>query len=433
MPNAEILSIGTELLLGDVLDTNSQFLSQQLAHLGIDCFWRTTVGDNKGRIKEALKIALDRSDIVITTGGLGPTADDLTTECIAELLGAPLELDEDVLARIREYFRQRGITMPDSNTKQAMRPRGAELVPNRTGTAPGIFFAVGKESLEYADIASPENSRVIVTFPGVPSELKAMWKEIAGEKLRERFVPSAIWSCELKHVGIGESALAEMYEDLLSLPNPTVAPYAGTGECRLRVAAKAETLEQARQLAMPVVEKIKERSGIKCYGTDDDTLEVVVGRLLKERNMTLAVAESCTGGLVSKRLTDISGSSKYISLNVVAYSNDAKERALAVPGEIIEKYGAVSPQCAEAMAWGIRRAAGADIGLSVTGIAGPEGGTPEKPVGLVYLGLSAEGFYAGKQLNYFNQLERREIRFRTSSEALNMVRIFLLEPAWLAS
>lgn len=431
MANAEILSIGTELLLGGILDTNSQFISTELAQLGIDCFFRTTVGDNKRRIKSALKTALDRSDIVITTGGLGPTADDVTTECLAELFNAELALDEKELSRIESYFSRRGSRMPDTNRKQAMRPSGADVLPNPAGTAPGVAWTLKKEILLGAGIDEPERERLILTFPGVPSELHAMWKESARDLLRKRFVEGAIWALELKHYGIGESALAEKYSDLLKSANPTVAPYAGIGECRLRVAAKAATLEAARLLAAPVVDDIRSRSGIKCYGQDDDTLEAVVGKLLIEHGKSLSVAESCTGGLVSKRLTDVSGSSRYISLNLVTYANEAKQNVLGVPFEILEKNGAVSGECAHAMASGVRAISGSDIGLSITGIAGPEGGTADKPVGLVYLGLSADKFYAGRKLTLGDRLSREEIRFRTASEALNMVRIYLLAPRLL--
>lgn len=427
MPNAEILSIGTELLLGDILDTNAQFIARELAQLGIDSYFRTTVGDNKTRIKSALKQALDRSDIVITSGGLGPTADDLTTECIAELLNTPLELDQTELARIESLFQQRRYKMPETNKKQALRPLGADILANPVGTAAGICWLVDSAQLACAGVADPQRARLILTFPGVPSELKSMWKETARDILRERYVEGAIWACELKHFGIGESALAEMYEDLLALSNPTVAPYAGTGECRLRVAAKAATIGEARALAEPVVKDIRERSGIKCYGTDDDTLEQVVGRLLAEKDQTLSVAESCTGGLVSKRLTDIAGSSRYISLNIVTYSNPAKQKLLGVSPEILEKHGAVSAECAQAMAEGIRAVSGSSIGVSITGIAGPDGGTAEKPVGLVYLGLAADGFYEGRTLNLGDKTRRSDIRFRTASEALNMVRIYLID------
>lgn len=426
MPNAEIVSIGTELLLGDVLDTNSKFFASELARIGIDCFYRSTVGDNKDRIKSTLKVAFDRSDIVITSGGLGPTADDLTTECIAEMFGVPLQLDEKVLAEIEAMFSERKLVMPETNKKQAMRPQGANILPNRNGTAPGIIWLVSRDILSAHGISEPERKRVVMTFPGVPSELISMWTETARDYIIKNFLTGAIFSVELKHYGIGESALAEKYGHLLYGLSPSVAPYAGQGECRLRVAAKAASMEEARELVMPVVEQIRRESGTLCYGQDDDNLETVVGRLLVSKGMTLSVAESCTGGLVSKRLTDVAGSSKYTKLNVVTYANEAKQAVLKVSSEILDKYGAVSAECAEAMAVGVRAFGQANIGLSITGIAGPDGGTAEKPVGTIFVGLAYEGGCTVKKLELGSRVGRQDIRLRTSSAALNMVRLHLL-------
>ncbi len=430
MSNAEILCIGTELLLGDVLNTNAHYLSQELAKLGVNCFFHTTVGDNKARIKECLANALARTTIVITSGGLGPTADDLTIECIAELFEAELIMDESILSRIEGFFRERGLEMPRSNAKQALRPEGADLLPNPTGTAPGIIWRIREKQLESAGIRSiPElvgEERLIITFPGVPYELKRMWEDTATPLLLQRTGGATIYSKELKHFGIGESALAEKFSDLLNGNNPTVAPYAGNGECRLRVTAKAADLQSARNLVDPVIEEIKKRSGVLLYGYDDDTLESVVGEMLKERGMTIASAESCTGGLLSKRLTDIPGSSEYIALNVVTYANSAKENMLAIDPQLLEKHGAVSKECAEAMARGIRSLAKADIAIGITGVAGPGGGTPEKPVGLVYIGLAAGGQVECRELRLPSRLSRKEIRHRTVNEALNLVRLYLL-------
>jgi nicotinamide-nucleotide amidase len=444
MPSAEIVSIGTELLLGDVLDTNSQFLAIELAKLGIDCFYRTTVGDNRQRIAATIRQALRRADIVITTGGLGPTADDLTMECIAEALGVPLYFDQSIFEHIAALFQSRNWKMPDSNRKQAFRPEGADVLPNSAGSAPGILWSIDIEHLKKVGIvgstgakeeffAAQGTERLIMTFPGVPRELKVMWRETAAKHLTTKYVAGTLWSCELKHYGIGESALAEKYSHLLNLANPTVAPYAGAGECRLRVAAKAESEEAARKLAEPIVDEIKNGSGVLCYGVDDDTLESVVGSMLVEQGKTVTTAESCTGGLVSVKLTDIPGSSKYVTLNLVTYSNDAKEKLLKVPASILETYGAVSPECAEAMAKGAKEVSGSDIAISITGIAGPEGGTKDKPVGLVYLGLAAtdrqgKPFYFGKKLKLGEKAPRLDIRHRTANEALNVIRLFLIDP-----
>jgi nicotinamide-nucleotide amidase len=431
MSVAEILAVGTELLLGQVLDTNSQFLSEELARLGIDCYYHTTVGDNKPRVRDCLHTALSRSEIVITSGGLGPTPDDLTMECIAEVMGAKLEMDETILAGIRLFFTERNIKMPENNAKQALRPVGADLLPNATGTAPGIMWTISPERLKEAGISSIDalssKNRYIFTFPGVPSELKNMWMTTVSEFLQEHVVGATIFSVELRHFGIGESALAEKFADLLEGTNPTVAPYAGHGECRLRVTSKAPDLESAMRLAQPIVADIQQRSGSFCYGTDSDSLESVVGDLLRKHKQTISTAESCTGGLLSKRLTDVPGSSEYISLNLVTYANEAKQKMLGVEEEILVKHGAVSPECARAMAEGVRRLSGADIGLAVTGVAGPGGGTEDKPVGTVYLGLSTGDSYVERKLTIPARIGRKEIRHRTANEALNMVRLLLLE------
>jgi nicotinamide-nucleotide amidase len=430
-PIAEAVSIGTELLLGQVLDTNSQFLAVELAKLGIESFFRATVGDNKERINSVLWQALDRSDIVITTGGLGPTADDLTTECIAELFEVPLIFDEALFEHIRHLFASRNFAMPESNRKQALRPEGADILPNPAGTAPGLVWVVQGEMLKRLKIRNPENARVILTFPGVPRELEAMWRQTAAPFLQARYGSGVLWSMELKHYGIGESALAELFAHLLEKSNPTVAPYAGHAECRLRVTAKAPSIEEAQALAQPVVDEIKKTSGYRCYGEDDETLESVVGKLLIERGLKLSVAESCTGGLVSQRLTDVPGSSQYIGLNAVTYSNQAKIELLKVSEATLATNGAVSAECAEEMAKGALALGYADIGLSITGIAGPDGGSDDKPVGTVFLGLASNEFYIGKKLRLGAASTRLEIRYRTSQEALNMVRLFLLDKSLL--
>lgn len=424
MAVAEILSIGTELLLGQVLDTNAQFIGTELAKLGIDCFYRTTVGDNVSRMKDSFKTALSRADIVICTGGLGPTADDLTMETIAAVFGVPMVFDEAVFERIKSLFATMRYKMPESNRKQALRPEGANILPNPVGTAPGIIWKIDPQIAAKAGITG---EKTILSFPGVPKELEAMWYETAVPYLAKTYSAGTIWSRELRHFGIGESALAEKFAHLLELSNPTVAPYAGRGECRLRVTSKSQTAEQAKALAMPVIDEILKGSGKLCYGFDNDTLESVVGSLLTEKGKTLAAAESCTGGLVSARLTDISGSSNYVKLNVVSYANEAKMELLGVTEQVLKSFGAVSAECAEQMAKGIRQVAKSDLGLSVTGIAGPTGGTVEKPVGLVYIGLAAEGKYTSKELRYPSHLSRADIRYRSANEALNMVRLFLLE------
>lgn len=437
MQSAEIIAIGTEILLGQITDTNSRFLSEELARLGINCFFHTTVGDNPERIIASLKRAVSRSDIVITSGGLGPTADDLTMECIAVAFGSELRMDEAVLAELKEFFAGRGYKMPPSNNKQAMRPVGANILPNPRGTAPGIIWQLDRAKLISAGLLSEPGQEsganfsagtsTIVTFPGVPHELRAMWKETVAGFLSEQVVGETIYSVELKHIGIGESSLAEKYASLLEGKNPTVAPYAGRGECRLRVTAKASSREEAERLVKPVVNQILSESGSLCYGRDDDSLESVVGELLRRSKLTVALAESCTGGLVSTRLTDVPGSSDYIGLNLVTYSNEAKMKELKVPAAVLDDEGAVSEACARAMAQGVRRKTGADIGLSITGIAGPGGGSEEKPVGLVYLGIDSSQGTDTKELRLGSKSSRSEIRYRTANESLNLLRLYLLD------
>jgi nicotinamide-nucleotide amidase len=423
---AEILSIGTELLLGQIVDTNAQFLAEELAKLGINCFYRTTVGDNKDRVKEALRIAFGRANVVITTGGLGPTADDLTTECVAEFFNVPLIFDEAVFEQIKKLFESFRFPMPESNRKQAVRPEGSAILPNPVGTAPGIVWQIDSDLCAQVGLPETGEPRAILTLPGVPRELKAMWKETAIKFLAQTYATGIFWSSDLKHYGIGESALAEKYAHLLEKSNPTVAPYAGNWECRLRITAKADSEEDARALAQPIIDEIRRESGSICYGMNDDTLESVVGDLLTQKKQTLSVAESCTGGLLSERLTDRPGSSEYITLNLVTYSNEAKTKMLGVDAEILQNDGAVSSECAGQMAAGIRKLTGSNLGLSVTGIAGPGGGTDEKPVGLVYIGLASENGVQSKKLKIPSRLSRKDIRLRTANEALNLVRLYLL-------
>lgn len=426
MATCEILSVGTELLLGQILNTNSQYLSEELALLGINCFFQTTVGDNKPRIIDSIKNALNRCDVLLITGGLGPTADDLTTECLAETFAVPLVFDEAVMQRIENLFHQRGYPMPQTNRKQALRPENSQVLDNPSGTAPGIVWDITSPLLQRAGIQNPETRRLIMTFPGVPSEMKVMWKNTAVPLLVERHGQQTFWSCELKHYGIGESALAEKFAHLLELHNPTVAPYAGAGECRLRITARADSRADALELAVPILEEIRRTSGTQCYGTDADTLESVTGALLMKKKLVLAIAESCTGGLVSKRLTDVSGSSAYVKLNVVTYADEMKHRLLGVEKQVLARDGAVSRECAIQMAGGIRQLSQANIGLSITGIAGPSGGTTEKPVGLVYLALDDGKEVLVNQLTLPSHLPRDQIRWRAANEALNMVRLRLL-------
>ncbi len=379
LPNpmsAEIICVGTELLLGDILNGNAQYLAQQLAQLGIPHYYQTVVGDNPERLKQVIEIAISRAQILIFTGGLGPTPDDLTCEAIADFFKVPLVERSDIIEDITQKFAQRGRVMSPSNRKQALIPQGAEILPNPSGTAPGIIW-------------QPRPEITIFTFPGVPSEMHLMWQETAVPFLKSQgWGKEIIYSRSLKFWGIGESALAEKVADYLKLPNPTVAPYAGKGEVRLRVSAKATSEAAAETLIAPIEKQIKEIAGLDFYGVNNDTLASVVGQLLRASKETLSVAESCTGGGLGQMLTEISGSSDYFWGGVISYDNSVKAGLLGVNQEDLDKFGAVSATVAEQMAVGVKTRLATTWGLSITGIAGPTGGTDTKPVGLVYVGLA---------------------------------------------
>jgi len=410
---AEILTIGTELLLGQTIDTNAAYVAEQLAAAGIDVYWKTTVGDNEGRIGEALRQALSRSEIVIATGGLGPTEDDLTCRVIAAVLARPLVLDQTVLESIRRRFADRGLVMSKNNERQALIPEGATVLPNPRGTAPGLLIPA-------------RDGRMVVAMPGVPSEMQPMLTEQVIPRLRKRFEISArIGSRILKTCGITESQLDEAIGDLArSSLNPTIALLAHPGEVHIRLTVKSESHEEGERRLDDLEARLRERLGALLYGRDGERLEEVVGRLLLDARQTVAVAESCTGGLVCHRLTNLPGSSAYVVRGEVVYSNRAKEDRVGVPRELIARHGAVSRAVAEAMASGMREAAGTDLALGITGIAGPGGGSAEKPVGLTYIAIaSAEGVICRE----WRFLGDREInKLLASQAALDMVRRHLM-------
>lgn len=409
---AEIISIGTELLLGQIVNTNAAFLAQELKSLGIDSYFQVTVGDNIKRIHEVLEQAQKRSNIIITTGGLGPTPDDLTHEAISTYFSVKQTLDKKYLQEIKKKFKLKGYKkMPPMNVKQAYKPKNAKWIKNNLGTANGIIWKV----------QSPQ-SKIIMTFPGVPHELEQMWKDTAKPYLKSFVKDSVFYSQILKFTGIGESTLAEKIKPLFKLKNPTVAPYASIGEVKIRVTAKVKNVSQGKKLVNRVVKKILSKTKEFYFGKDNETLEDLVGKALVKRKKTIACAESCTGGLLSKRLTDISGSSRYIKLNVTTYSNESKCRILNVPKHLIEKFGAVSKEVAERMAVGIKDLTKADIGFSITGIAGPKGGTKTKPVGLVYFGLAKGNKVETKKMLFGTNSTRDEIRWLATQYALNWIR-----------
>jgi nicotinamide-nucleotide amidase len=407
--SAEIVTIGTEMLLGDLVDTNTAWISQRLAALGVSMYRHTTVGDNNDRIIGALRDAASRADLVVTTGGLGPTSDDLTNACLGMLTGRPMVEYPEARRHIDEKFAKFGREPTPSNYKQALFPEGTELIPNPLGTAPGAL-------VEW-------EGTLFATLPGVPSEMKRMFEETLEPLIRERSDGSIV-SKTLHFAGIGESALAEKVQDFLDASDPTVAPLAGQGRVRLRITTRAATEEEAHGKIRPVEEEILDRLGEYFFGEDEETLESSVGRLLADRDATVALAESCTGGLISKRLTDIAGSSAYFVEGFVTYSNASKERLLGVPKEVLAEHGAVSEPVARAMAECVRKISGADYGLSVTGVAGPGGGTEEKPVGLVYVGVAdAEGATAEKLDLTAWARSRSSIRERSANRALDLLRL----------
>jgi nicotinamide-nucleotide amidase len=411
--SAEIVTIGTEMLLGDLVDTNTAWISQRLAELGVGIYRHTTVGDNTERIVDALREAASRSALVVTTGGLGPTSDDLTNACISTLTGREMVEYPEAREHVDTMFAKFGRQPTANNYKQALFPAGTELIPNSVGTAMGAL-------VEW-------EGTLFATLPGVPTEMKTMFGETLEPLIRARSDGSIV-SKTLHFAGIGESALAEKVQEFLDATDPTVAPLAGQGRVRLRITTRAATEKEAQEKIAPVEQEVIARLGDYFFGEDGETLEGAVARLLEERGATLALAESCTGGLLAKRLTDMPGSSAYFTEALVTYSNESKERLLGVPHALIAEHGAVSEAVAREMAEGARRVSGADYGLSVTGVAGPDGGTEEKPVGLVFVGISdAEGTFAEKVDLTAWARSRDSIRERSTNRAFDLLRLRLEE------
>ncbi len=409
MAVCEILSVGTEILLGDILNTNSRYLSVELAKIGISVLRHTTVGDNAERLAAALRTALERSDIVIATGGLGPTADDITRDVCCEVMGFELVPDENIAKGIRSFFESRGIEMPENNLRQAYVPVGGEVFVNNNGTAPGLGLK--------------KNGKCIVILPGPPYEMAPMYHESVVPYLAE-YTDGIIVSKTVRTMCIGESAMAEKVADLLEGENPTVAPYAKKGEALLRITAKAQTEAEAQAMLEPVIAEIRKRLGDVVYGIDSESIEQRVVELLKKHNMTLATAESCTAGYIPKRITDIAGASQVFEYGAITYSNDVKEKVLGVKHETLVAYGAVSEQTAREMAAGIRRVSGADIGISVTGIAGPGSDGTNKPVGLCFIALDAPDEQICEKIET-GRNDREYNRYVNASRALNLVRRYI--------
>lgn len=403
---AEILCVGTELLIGDIVNTNAAYLSKKLSENGIFVYHHTVVGDNDGRLREALSDALGRSDVVVMTGGLGPTYDDMTKETVSSVMGKKLVRHEESEKRILAYFARTDRVPTPNNMKQALMPEGATVFENNFGTAPGCAIESG--------------GKTVVMLPGPPKEMKPMFDgEVLPYLLRNS--TEVLVSENVNIFGMGESSVEEKLRDIMtSGDNPTIAPYVNDGEVRVRVTARAENRERAKKLIAPIVEKIKEIIGDFVYGVNAVSLENAVVKTFSERGLTLASAESCTGGLISKRITDIPGSSAMFGYGVCTYANEAKEKILGVKHETLEKYGAVSEATAREMAEGLLRLSGADVAVCTTGLAGPGGGSDEKPVGLVYLAVGTKDGITVKKLllGRGRADDRTNIRLLASSNAL---------------
>ena len=405
-----VISTGDELTTGRTLDTNAHYLADQLGGIGVDVVAMMVVGDYPERIAWAWRTALEHANVIICTGGLGPTADDLTTETVARVAGRPLIMDESVAARIRQMFAAMGRTMPENNLKQALFPEGAEIVPNALGTAPGFRL----------EIETEHGRCQCVVLPGVPREMKAMLAEQVLPWLRAlRSTTDEYRSHVFQTFGISESALDELVNGVVEPSEARLAFRAAFPQISLRVTVHAPPDDVGPRLD-DVAARLRERLGPYCYGEGNTTMEAVVGDLLRRNAATIAVAESCTGGLIGHRLTDVPGSSAYVLADVVAYSNTVKQSLLGILPATLERCGAVSREVAEEMARGVRRLVGATIGLATTGIAGPDGGTPDKPVGTVCIALDSDG---GTRSHRYQLWGTRDwVKLLTSQIALDWLR-----------
>ena len=408
---AEIIATGTELLTGGVSETNTLFLSEEILLIGLDTAFKTVVGDDEKDMEEALRRAMGRADVVIITGGIGPTEDDITRKVIAKIVKRRLVLNEDAFKAIRTMLSGRGREYASASDRQALIPAGARLLQNPVGSAPGFFL--------------DEGNTFIAVLPGVPKEMTAMFREGLRPVLEERFGDKAFIKRRILHTcGMSESAVNQAIQDIMKREAPAVGLTAKETGVDIRIIAKESDAERAQSLGDNTETAIRGRRGDVIYGVEGLSMEEVVGALLKQRRIKLSVAESCTGGLIGARITNIAGSSEYFERGVVVYSNVSKSEMLGVPRELIERYGAVSSEVVAAMAQGIRQTAKTDLGLAVTGIAGPSGGTDLKPVGLVYAALaSAQGV---KTDEYRFLGNREQVRMKASQMALDMVRRYLI-------
>lgn len=403
---AEILAVGTELLMGQIANTNAQYLSRRLNELGIGVYYHSVVGDNPRRLKESLNLALSRADVIITTGGLGPTQDDLTKETIAEAMGRKLVLHEETYQSIKAFFERLNRKMADSNGKQAYLPENSIIVPNPNGTAPGCIIE--------------NENKIVVMLPGPPKEMVPMFENTVGPYFEEK-TGQTISSRMLKVFGIGESEMEQRIIDLIEAQtNPTIAPYVGTGEVIIRVTAHERDRDKAQRLMEPVIQKIHEKLGSFVYSDDGETMEEVVVALLKREGISLSVAESCTGGMLAATLVNVPGVSEVFDRGFITYSNEAKIKELGVSEETLNRFGAVSRETAEEMVSCLVEKTRTRAGIAITGIAGPDGGTREKPVGLVYVAVSLDGDVTSQELRLAGDRER--VRHVACLNALNLLR-----------
>ena len=407
---AEIITVGTEILLGDILNTNCRYLSRELAAMGIEMYYQITVGDNEERLLKTLEESLNRSDIVICTGGLGPTEDDITKEVCAKYFGYKLELHKPSLDAMIERFKHMNRVPTKNNEKQAYFPKEAYVLKNDNGTAPGCIME--------------KEGKMIVVLPGPPKEMESMFENYVKPYL-SKLTDDVIESEVLRIIGVGESKVENDILDIIdSQTNPTIATYAKGYECTLRITAKAKSVEEAKELIKPMSDEMKRRFGQSLYATGETSIEEVVAKMLVENNLKIAVAESCTGGMVSASLINYPGISSVFMEGCVTYSNEAKMKSLGVKKETLDVYGAVSPECAKEMASGVAARYNTNVGIATTGIAGPGGGTDEKPVGLVYFGIYINGKVITKK--YVFNGDRQGVRERATRTILNDLRLELL-------
>lgn len=408
----EIIAVGTELLLGQIVNSNAQYISQKISELGGNLFYQTVVGDNPQRLKKALEIASARADIIITTGGLGPTGDDLTKETVAEFCGRKCVPDEESWQRILDRLEGQGLPVPENNRKQAEMPEGCIILPNANGTAPGAVIEEGEKTY--------------IILPGPPSEMAPMFREQVYPYLEKRS-DCVIYSKTLRVFGIGESAAEEKLRFLMETQtNPTLAPYAKLGEVTLRLTAKAKEREEAEKMLEPLEKQVRDILGDVVYAEgEENSLQQTLVKLLLEKGKKIAAAESCTGGMLAELITSVPGASGCLDCSMVTYSNEQKQKLLGVSAETLEKYGAVSEQTALEMSKGIRERSGADIGIGITGVAGPGGGTEEKPVGLVYVGICTEQIHRAFRYRFIGS--RNAVRTRTCMNAMDLARRSLLD------